>query len=324
MRRWLSAFTLIELLVVIAIIAILAGLLLPALARAREESRRKACNSNMGQIVKACTTYQGPSGDFFPSQWDGFNIQGYNNEGASASDLWQGQCNPMQSLALLYPAYLDNVRVFKCPSTNDEPQIVVWYTRGARHTGFGLRSQYDENGDGTLDEADILMEDTYGDNFGKENWSGTNKCSYLYDPLMHFRDIGPSQAIAADADGQTWIEADGSKPGYTTFFQANPEICDGPNAYGYGRLPRKSNHTNGQNVMYFDGHVRWKETNYASDDPKDNIYCPNGDPDDNNSGGDAAIPSAWITEMNDADTWGQDTDAWLWDGCNLRVVQTSD
>ena len=66
MRKWLSAFTLIELLVVIAIIAILAGLLLPALARAREESRRKSCASNMSQIVKACTTYQEPNGDFFP------------------------------------------------------------------------------------------------------------------------------------------------------------------------------------------------------------------------------------------------------------------
>ena len=67
MRKWISAFTLIELLVVIAIIAILAGLLLPALARAREESRRKACNSNLGQIVKARITYQEPNGEFFPA-----------------------------------------------------------------------------------------------------------------------------------------------------------------------------------------------------------------------------------------------------------------
>ena len=67
MRKWISAFTLIEMLVVIAIIAILAGLLLPALARAREESRRKSCDSNLAQIVKACTTYQEPNGDFFPA-----------------------------------------------------------------------------------------------------------------------------------------------------------------------------------------------------------------------------------------------------------------
>ena len=67
MRKWISSFTLIEMLVVIAIIAILAGLLLPALARAREESRRKSCDSNLSQIVKACVTYQEPNGDFFPA-----------------------------------------------------------------------------------------------------------------------------------------------------------------------------------------------------------------------------------------------------------------
>lgn len=62
-------FTLVELLVVLAIVAILAALLLPALARARERGRRAVCLSNLSQLLKACTIYAMDNNDkFFPAR----------------------------------------------------------------------------------------------------------------------------------------------------------------------------------------------------------------------------------------------------------------
>src|SRR5580704_19395416 len=64
--RAVFAFTLIELLVVIAIIAILAALLLPALALAKEKARRSECKSNMHQLVLTVMMYGHDNVDSYP------------------------------------------------------------------------------------------------------------------------------------------------------------------------------------------------------------------------------------------------------------------
>ena len=114
-RRVSSAFTLIELLVVIAIIAILAAILFPVFARARENARRSSCQSNLKQIGLGMLQYA--------QDYDEITVPPSTNglSGGSRGFSWPRIVQP----------YLKSTQIFQCPSDTNSlttGDYVVSYT----------------------------------------------------------------------------------------------------------------------------------------------------------------------------------------------------
>jgi prepilin-type N-terminal cleavage/methylation domain-containing protein len=99
-----AAFTLIELLVVIAIIAILAAILFPVFAQAREKARQTACLSNMKQIGTGLLMYMQDYDEIYPMHIDCDR----NMSPACPNLAWMNMIDP----------YVKNKQIFSCSSAS--------------------------------------------------------------------------------------------------------------------------------------------------------------------------------------------------------------
>ena len=141
------AFTLIELLVVIAIIAILAAMLLPALAKAKDQARTVACISNLKQFGIAWTAYGGDFQDRMVLNWLGSPYAWINGmEGDLTSPTGATNTEVLQ-IGLLWP-YNPSLGLYQCPAAMQGKDATP-NVRLARNYSISCRMGHvgDTNGD---------------------------------------------------------------------------------------------------------------------------------------------------------------------------------
>jgi prepilin-type N-terminal cleavage/methylation domain-containing protein len=141
MKRRTAAFTLIELLVVVAIIALLIGILLPALGKAREASKQLKCKTHHRQFIQSSMHYANEWDGHLPcTNWDAVNHMtrpGWLYQGRLR---WSRESWETHRTGVLWP-YLEVDDLYRCPShkdiKEDTSQITTSYLMSGAVQGYG-------------------------------------------------------------------------------------------------------------------------------------------------------------------------------------------
>ncbi len=222
-----KGFTLIELLVVIAIIAILASILFPVFARARENARRSSCQSNLKQLGLAFEQYKQDYDGRFP--WA--EIGSVPGKGTPDLPFHPGVIDRVGWDHSIYP-YVKSVQIFMCPSASPRDNFG---NAGANNTSGVGNIQYAVN---------TKITGSWGD---AQGW-GTG-------PLAESQLEFPASTILL-VDGAAGDTGNTTSPD-------DSGVCCSSWAYGvtHGDAIRPqgplTRHLDGGNYLFSDGHVKW-------------------------------------------------------------------
>jgi prepilin-type N-terminal cleavage/methylation domain-containing protein len=258
MRR--KGFTLVELLVVIAIIALLMGILMPALARVRQLAFRMTCGTNLSGIGKAMLIYSNDYEDELPRAGGRNSDWGLLNANWSATDRYtaygvtpgtgEGGTASISSCFYLLVKYAEvTPKSFICKGD----------------TGTTEFSLADED----VTQADYELIDAW--DFGQ---TPADNCSYTYHlPFGQYALTTSSEpGLAVAGDRSPWINSPAADADATKFSNFLPDVAPYNGSTEQALNGNSISHQgDGQNILFLDSHVEFAKRAFASLED-DNVY----------------------------------------------------